>query len=151
MIRFAAFLCILASVQIGIANAETVLAARTIRAQTILSATDIAVVEGDVMGAYAFADEVIGLESRVALYAGRPIRIEDLGPPAIIDRNQIVTLYYRTDILTLAAEGRALGRAGVGDRLRVMNLTSHQIVSGTVRADASVDASPMKHPSFLQE
>jgi flagellar basal body P-ring formation protein FlgA len=36
------------------------------------------------------------------------------------------------------ADGRALGRAGIGDVVRVMNLGSRQTVSGLVLADGSI-------------
>lgn len=120
------------------ALADTVIAARTIRAQSMLSEADVRLVAGDVTGAYTSLSEVIGQEARVALYAGRPIRSNEVGPPALIDRNQIVVLLYRRGGLSMAAEGRALGRAGVGDRLKVMNLASRQTISGIVRADGTV-------------
>lgn len=120
------------------AMAETVIAARTIRAQTLLTAADVRLVQGDVAGAYAVLDDVVGQEARVALYAGRPIRSNEVGPPAVIDRNQIVLLLFRQGGLSMAAEGRALGRAGVGDRLKVMNLASRQTISGIVREDGTV-------------
>jgi flagella basal body P-ring formation protein FlgA len=132
------------------ALADTVLAARTIRAQAILGPGDIALAAQDIAGTYATIDEAVGLEARVVLYAGRPIRIEDLGPPAIVDRNQIVTLIYRTGGLAIAAEGRALARAGIGDRLRVMNLASRQTVFGLVRPDGTVSVGPLS-PSLLPQ
>ena len=38
----------------------------------------------------------------------------------------------------IATEGRALDRAGVGERLRVMNLGSRNTVTGTVAEDGAV-------------
>lgn len=120
------------------AQAETLVAVRTIRAQAILSARDLAVIDKSIPGTLADADEAIGMETRVVLYSGRPIRIGDIGPPAIVERNQIVTLLYRRSGLIIAVEARALGRAGVGDSLRVMNLASRTTVSGIVKSDGSV-------------
>ncbi len=120
------------------AAAETLVAARTIRSQAILTPADLAVIERTVPGTLAHADEAVGLETRVVLYAGRPIRHGDVGPPAIVERNQIVTLVYSRGPLTIAAEARALGRAGAGDILRVMNLASRTTVSGVVHADGTV-------------
>ncbi|RME17945.1 MAG: flagella basal body P-ring formation protein FlgA [Alphaproteobacteria bacterium] len=120
------------------ALADTVVAARTIRAQSILQPGDVALVAGDLEGTYASLEEVIGQESRVALYGGRPIRINEIGPPAIVDRNQIVTLIYSAGGLSITAEGRSLSRAGIGDRIRVINLDSRQVVTGWVNANATV-------------
>ena len=120
------------------ATAETLVAARTLRAQTILSPGDLIVASGTVPGTATDPEEVIGLETRVAIYQGRPIRPADLGPPAIVDRNQMVMLNYQAGPLNITAEGRALGRGGVGDRIRVMNIASRTTVTGMVAEDGSV-------------
>lgn len=119
-------------------SAETLVATRNLRAQTILSAADLAVVDRQIPGMLHSVESAVGLETRVSLYAGRPIRPEDVGPPAIIDRNQIVTLIYRRGSLLIATEARALDRAGEGDLLRVMNLSSRSTVTGIVKPDGSV-------------
>ena len=122
----------------GSAMAETLVAARTVRSQAILSPSDVDVIAKTIPGSLTHPDEVIGMEARVVLYAGRPIRPGDIGPPAIVEHNQIVTLLYRRGGLTLAAEARALGRAGAGDMVRVMNLASRNTVTGLVQMDGSV-------------
>ncbi len=124
------------------ASAETVLAARTIRAQTVIIAADVTLADGEVDGAYSSLDEVIGFETKVALYAGRPVRSGEVGPPALIERNQVVGLIYQAGGLVISAEGRALGRAGIGEAIRIMNLASRQTVSGRVRADGTVVVGP---------
>ncbi|EKE43774.1 FlgA [Oceaniovalibus guishaninsula JLT2003] len=120
------------------AAADTVVAAHTIRAQTLLSPSDLAMVPRDVPGALTDPADADGMEARVTLYAGRPVRAGDLGPPAVIDRNQIVPLIYANAILNIVTEARALSRAGVGDRIRAMNLDSRATVTGTVTADGSI-------------
>lgn len=120
------------------AAADTVVAARTIRAQSILTVEDVTVIDGDRPGTFVTIDEVVGLEARVMLYSGRPISTADIGPAAIVERNQIVSLVYNNGGLTITADARALGRAGPGDMLRVMNLSSKTTVSGVVAPDGSV-------------
>ena len=120
------------------AAADTPVAARTIRAQTVLAPSDLATVEGEVPGAIGDADAIVGQEARVALYAGRPIMPGDVGPPALVDRNQIVRMVHDAGGLTIVTEGRALGRGGVGDSLRVMNLASRTTVTGVVLPDGTV-------------
>jgi len=63
------------------AFADIVVPTRTIRSQAILGPGDVQVIQGEAPGTYIALDEVIGQEARVVLYAGRPIRIEDIGPP----------------------------------------------------------------------
>ncbi|PIE08956.1 MAG: flagella basal body P-ring formation protein FlgA [Rhodobacterales bacterium] len=130
------------------ACADIVVPTRTMRSQTILSSGDVRVIEGEAPGSYVALDEVIGQEARVVLYAGRPIRIEDIGPPALVERNQIVTVYYVSGPLIIAAEARSLSRGGIGDAIRVMNLNSRNTVTGIVRADGSVTVSPPAIPSM---
>ena len=116
------------------AAADTPVAARTLRAQSVLTGSDLAFVPEDVPGAILDPAAIVGMETRVALYAGRPIRPGDIGPPALVDRNQTVQLVYRTAGLAILAEGRAMERGGAGDGVRVMNLDSRTIVRGTVLA-----------------
>ncbi|MFN3644491.1 MAG: flagellar basal body P-ring formation chaperone FlgA [Gemmobacter sp.] len=124
------------------AAAETVVAARTIRAQTIIVESDLALVEGEAPGALHHPAEALGLEARVTLYPGRPIRPGDLGPPAIVERNQRVTLAFQAGALAIRTEGRALARGGVGDVIQVMNLGSRTIVSGRIHPDGSIAVGP---------
>ncbi len=117
----------------------TVVATRVIRSQTVLGPDDVAVTAGATPGAYGAAEEVLGLEARVSLYAGRPVMRGDLGPPALLDRNQLVTMTYARGGLTIVAEGRALGRAGMGERVRVLNLDSKTVVTGRVTGFGEVE------------
>ena len=118
--------------------ADTVIAVRTIRSRTILTAADLALQKNDLTGAFSSIAQVVGLETRVVLYQGRPISASDVGPAAIIERNQIVLLLYVRGTVSISAEARSLGRAGVGDRLRVMNLASRKTVIGVVDAGGNV-------------
>ena len=126
----------------GPASADTVVAARTVRAQAILTPADLTVVDGQTPGTFRRPAEAVGQEARVVLYAGQPVRIDEVGPPAIVERNQIVPLLFRRGGLSIVTEGRALGRAGAGDRLRVMNIGSRNIVTGTVGADGRIRVGP---------
>lgn len=134
MIRFLVALALMA----GSAAAETVVATRTIRPQTILTAADLAVQPSEFPGSFARPEALIGQETRVVLYAGRPVLPEDIGPPAVVERNQIVTLAYARSGLSIRIEGRSLARAGVGEKVRVMNLQSRATLMGRVRDDGTI-------------
>ncbi len=118
--------------------ADTVVPAHTIRAQTRIAATDLLVRDVTVPGAISDPLSVIGLEAKVSLYAGRPIRVVDIGPPALIERNQLVTLKYKKGPLLIKAEARALGRAAVGERIQVMNLASKTTLVAKVLPDGTL-------------
>ncbi|MCE6960930.1 flagellar basal body P-ring formation protein FlgA [Cereibacter sphaeroides] len=126
----------------GAAQADSVVAARTVRALSVLGPEDLAMQPDDIPGALTDMLQAVGQEARVALYAGRPVRAADIGPPAIVDRNQIVPLAYALGALDIRAEGRALARGGVGDVIRVMNLSSRTTVSGRIAEDGSVRVGP---------
>lgn len=136
--RFLALLLMLASM----AQADSLVATRTIRAQSILAATDMTLVAAELPGGLTSMAAAIGLETRITLYAGRPIHLADLGPPAIIDRNQIISLVYNAGSLAILTEGRAMARGGVGDVIRVMNLASRTTVTGRIAADGRVQVGP---------
>lgn len=133
MMRLITFLSLLGSASL----AETVVAARTIPAQSVIGPADITILESDVQGSIADPNLVVGMEARVALYAGRPIRPGDVGSPAVVERNQIILLYYESNGLMISTEGRALGRAGPGERIRVMNLNSRSTVSARIGNDGA--------------
>ncbi|MEO0999211.1 MAG: flagellar basal body P-ring formation chaperone FlgA [Pseudomonadota bacterium] len=117
-------------------------ATRPIRSRTVLGPADVAATDGHVPGALVLPAEAVGLETRVALYAGRPVHPGDLGPPALVERNQIVTLSFLRGALAIRTEGRALDRGGAGERVRVMNLSSRQIVIGSVTGHQMVEVGP---------
>jgi flagella basal body P-ring formation protein FlgA len=110
----------------------TLVATRSLRARTVVSPDDVALSPGATPGALTHPEDAIGMETRVAVYAGRPVMPGDLGPPALVDRNQIVTMRFVKGGLLITAEGRSLGRGGVGERVRVMNLDSRTTVTGVV-------------------
>lgn len=115
------------------AGADVVLAARTLRAGAQISAVDIVLLTDRAPpGAASHIDEVIGQEARVTLYSGRPIPLASLGPPALIERNGLVSIVFSHGGLQIRTEGRALGRGAEGEQIRVMNLNSRNIVAGIV-------------------
>lgn len=122
---------------------EVLVATRTLRAATPINAGDVALVTGRVPpGAATDPEQAVGKEARVTLYAGRPIPLASLAPAAMVERNQIVLLVFRHGGLDIRAEGRALGRAGEGERVRVMNLASRNTVTGEVLAAGIVAVAP---------
>lgn len=112
------------------ATAQSVMAIHAVRAGTTLTADDLAFHTADATGGFADPRDLIGLEARVNLYPGRPILVRDVGLPTVVERNAIVPLIFRRGGLSILLEGRALGRAGAGEPVRVMNLSSRNTVVG---------------------
>ena len=125
----------------GAAFAQSVVPNRPIPAQSVIVVSDISAIDKVVPGGVGKIEDVIGLEARVTLYPGRPIMIGDVGPPALVDRNEIVRLVFRSGALSIFAEGRALDRAASGERVRIMNIDSREIVVGVLNEDKTVEVS----------
>ena len=132
--RFMIFLLICAQS----AAADIVTPARTLRPGTLISEADLRIVSGERDGVYDRLVDVAGQEARVALYAGRPIPFDAVGPPAVVQRNQIVALWFEAAGLSISTEGRAMERGGIGDRIRIMNLQSRSTLFGFVQPDGSI-------------
>lgn len=125
------------------AMADVLVSSRTLRAGTQITADDLSLIRGNPPhGAATNAADVIGMEARVTLYAGRPIPLGSLSEPALVERNQLVSLIFNHGGLEIRAEGRALGRGGAGDTIRIMNLASRSTVSGQVAAPGIVEVRP---------
>ncbi len=118
--------------------AESLIATRIVRAQTLLSAADVTLVAAEIPGALTNPADVLGMEARVTLYPGRAVRASDIGPPTLVERNQLVTLIYTAGGLGITLEGRALARGGVGDVIQVMNLSSRSVLAAQVAKDGTL-------------
>lgn len=122
--------------------ADIVVAERTIRANAIIAASDLGLRTGQFPQGFERIEDVAGQEARVILYAGRPIRAQDIGAPAIIGRNEVVRVHFDNNGLSILTEGRALERGAIGDRIRFMNLSSRATLFGFVQADGSLRVQP---------
>lgn len=123
-------------------EAETVVAARVLRAQTVIGREDLALREGDTTDAISSLEEAIGKQTRVTLYAGQPLRPADLTLAKLVDRNELIVLLFRRGNLTITAEGRALSPGAEGDTIRVMNTGSKTTVTATLDANGTAIVGP---------
>jgi flagella basal body P-ring formation protein FlgA len=128
------------------AGADSLVATQVIKAQDLITADAIVVVDADIPGAVTELSAVLGLEARVAIYPGRAILHDQIGPAAMVERNQIVTLSYQVSGLVIRTDGRALARAGAGEMIEVMNLASKTKITGRVGLDGSVTVGPSPSP-----
>lgn len=122
--------------------AEAVVTTRIIRAGEVIERHDLTVVEASIPGTVTGVEGIAGQEARVALYPGRPIRAAQIGPPAVVERNQPVPLAYHAGGLAITTEGRALARGGTGDVIPVLNLSSRNTVKGRIMSDGTIRVGP---------
>jgi flagella basal body P-ring formation protein FlgA len=121
------------------ATGTTVVATRPIRAQSVLAAHDVTLQPGATPGAASRIEDVVGMEARRGLYNGRPVMLGDLSAPALVERNALVSLRFTHGPLFIETDARSLGRAGLGERVRVMNLDSRNAVTATVIGPNAVE------------
>ena len=82
---------------------------------------------------------VIGKIARTTLMPNRPISTNHVRVPDVVKVNQPAMLIYRTGRLTITAEVMPLNSAKTGERVRVRNTRTGVIVSGTARADGTIE------------
>lgn len=112
--------------------AGTLVATRVIPAGAVINPDDIAASDRHVSGGVSAPEAAIGQEARVMIHAGSIILSAHIQPPALVERNELVEMRYIRGPLFIRAEGRALDRGAMGERVRVMNLSSRAIVAAIV-------------------
>lgn len=126
----------------GQAQADVIVPQHTIRPKATITEGDLLIRPATVSGALTDPADVVGMEARVSLYAGRPIRASDLREPAVIDRNQVVKLSYQRGSLMIQTDARALDRASAGEVIKVMNLSSKTTLFARVLPDGTLIVDP---------
>lgn len=135
MKQFLAILALLAAPMT--VDAAVLAAARTLPAGTVISAADLRAIDSTRPG-LSDPSEVIGRQTRVTIFEGRPLHPNLLQTPRLVSRNQVVRLYFQRGGLRIDMQGRALGDGGAGDVVRVMNIDSRNTVSARIQADGSL-------------
>ena len=124
--------------------ADSVVATRTIRAHSLLSAEDVTLVAMDIPQALTDTAAAIGQETRVAIYAGKPIQAAADRPfSAIVERNQIVPLCLQRRWSDHSDRGPRAGAWAASEKsIEVMNLTSRSKVAGRIGPDGVLRVGP---------
>jgi flagella basal body P-ring formation protein FlgA len=110
-----------ASIRQGASISAELLETRTIPASA-LRATDLV----------QSADALIGQEALRSLTAGRPVRVRDVAPPALVRRGDQVRLVYARGGLEITTLGVALEAGRQGAPIQIQNGGSGQVRRGVV-------------------
>lgn len=81
---------------------------------------------------------LVGKVARRVLMAGNPIPLNAVGPARVVTRGVAATIYFEEGGLSIRAVGMPLEPGSPGAVIRLKNLDSGQIVTGTVQTDGSV-------------
>lgn len=83
-------------------------------------------------------DALNGLESRLLIAGGSILTRALVKPETLVRRGQQVLLRVNNAALSISMAGEALSDGGLGERIKVRNLSSQKVLEGAVEADGSV-------------
>lgn len=87
-------------------------------------------------------DALIGLAARRALRAGAPVAGRDVAAPMVVKANEIVTITYENEGISLSLQAKALSGGGVGETINVQNVTSKKTVQAVVTGPGQAAVGP---------
>ncbi len=87
-------------------------------------------------------DELIGMTPRRMAKSGKPLRSNELAPPELVGRGDMITILYEDGPLALSAKGKALQPGGKGDLIRIVNIASNRSIQGIISGDHEVVVTP---------
>lgn len=99
----------------------------------------VEVTNPNIAGGYASdVGQVEGLVTKQTLLPGRTIPIAALKEPAAVTRGGSVRLIFTLGSMMVSASGSPLTDGTIGEVIRVRNIDSGVIVSGTVMSDGTI-------------
>ncbi len=133
-------LSLLWATQASAAAAETPVLARAVERGEILSSGDFTVEEKNAAQARGALEprEADGMEASRRLAAGSVVRASDITAPRMVRRGEPVTIYLRSNGLTITAAGRALSNGAKGDMVRVVADATSRTLDGVVEGSGAV-------------
>jgi flagella basal body P-ring formation protein FlgA len=81
---------------------------------------------------------LVGQEAKRLLRANAPIRSNDVWPPRLVRKGDLVTLTVQTKYMLLQTNGQAVEDGARGEVVRVVNLKSRKTVQGIVSGDGEI-------------
>lgn len=83
-------------------------------------------------------NQALNKVAKRTLTAGRPISLSSLGDPVLVERGQSTRLVFSAGDLVITATGVSLQPGSAGDFIKVRNIDSGRVITGTVLSDGSV-------------
>jgi flagella basal body P-ring formation protein FlgA len=125
-----------------VVSRPTVVARRTLAAGSVIAADDVSVEERAVSSPHADAlsdpAAAVSRKLRRSVRAGEPLRAQLLTDATAVRRGDRVKLRLEHGALRIETSGWASESGGVGDWIRVRNVTSQREVLGRIGADGVV-------------
>jgi flagella basal body P-ring formation protein FlgA len=93
---------------------------------------------GALKGVARQLDDLVGKIARNTLLPSRIIFTAALREPFIVDKGQVVGLFFKLGGIEIHSKGIAHQAGVVGEMVRVQNVDSGRVISGTIQSDGSV-------------
>ena len=123
------------SVNIAILQ-QVVVATRPLARGELVTADDLALVEQDISrlhrGYYQAIEQASGLRTKRQIAAGKVVTPGALARDRLVKRGSDVEILAQSGGLQVRMRGKAMSHGARGERIRVRNLASGRIISGTV-------------------
>ena len=92
-------------------------------------------------GMATIAEELQGKVAKRTLLPGRYIPLAAIRDAWLVEQGASVQVYFTAGALTISAAGVTLQPGAAGDQIKIRNLDSGKIISGTVMADGTIKVS----------
>jgi flagella basal body P-ring formation protein FlgA len=128
---------------LALATVPVPVPARRLMPDEIIGATDLVTISLPMGRLNDFSvinpEDLVGQQVRRMLPEGRPVMVQSVMAPLVIDRGERVRIRFDDGAIVLTAPGRALNDAASGDTVRVVNLVSNLSLVGIAQADGTVE------------
>ncbi|MGA3402732.1 MAG: flagellar basal body P-ring formation chaperone FlgA [Acetobacteraceae bacterium] len=119
-------------------------AGTVVRADDVrLARVHVAMVHSEVLHV---ASDAIGLQLRHPIAAGQPFAVADVMRPSLVQRGSNVQMQLQSPGLSVLAQGVAMESGATGERIRVLNPSSHAVVAAEVIGPGRVRVTPDSTP-----
>lgn len=125
------------------ARTDMVVAGRQLLSGTVIAADDLVIQKQDVSLAQGkhikSIEDVIGKRLRTTVRAGSPVRSDQLAKVPVIVNGQLVTIVLERPGLRISVAGKAKSAGGIGDLIRVQNLSSNKEMPARILDASTVE------------
>lgn len=94
------------------------------------------------------AGDIVGLEARKPLRAGRAIDRSELREPVLVQKGGLVTIHVSMPGIELSTMAKAMEQGTMGDVIRVMNMASMRVVQAVVTGPGTAEVPVAPQPVF---
>jgi flagella basal body P-ring formation protein FlgA len=95
------------------------------------------------------AGDAVGMQTRRQISAGQPLFTNELTHPSIVVKGANVLMVLDSAGIALTAQGQAMESGAIGERIRVLNPSSHAVVEAEVIGPDRVRVAPSAAPMMV--